>query len=144
MKIAKKIHLVIDRSKNSDRATDQAVMMARKLEADLSSLYVVNTHMYQTPKVIGAMLRTGKKHLKIVKDNEKDMHLLAKTIQAEEVLERSQINYLLEHGELPNVEISSQYTNEELEEIAQPKEENSVDGNNKQDINKKEDSKNDK
>jgi len=69
MKIAKKIHLVIDRSKNSDRATDQAIMMARKLEADLSSLYVVNTHMYQTPKVIGAMLRTGKKHLKIVKDN---------------------------------------------------------------------------
>ncbi|KAF5420666.1 MAG: Nucleotide-binding universal stress protein [Candidatus Methanomarinus sp.] len=69
MKIAKKIHLVIDRSKNSNKATDQAVMMARKLEADLSSLYVVNTHMYQTPKVIGAMLRTGKKHLKIVKDN---------------------------------------------------------------------------
>ncbi|MCK5217140.1 MAG: universal stress protein [Methanosarcinales archaeon] len=69
MKIAKKIHLVIDRSKNSNRATDQAIMMARKLEADLSSLYVVNTHMYQTPKVIGAMLRTGKKHLKIVKDN---------------------------------------------------------------------------
>ncbi|MEA3294513.1 MAG: universal stress protein [Euryarchaeota archaeon] len=69
MKIAKKIHLVIDRSENSDRATDQALMMARKLEADLSSLYVVNTHMYQTPKVIGAMLRTGKKHLKIVKDN---------------------------------------------------------------------------
>lgn len=69
MKIVKKIHLVIDRSKNADRATNQAVKMARKLEADLSSLYVVNTHMYQTPKVIGAMLRTGKKHLKIVKDN---------------------------------------------------------------------------
>lgn len=69
MKITKKIQLVIDRSENSNKATDQAVMMARKFEADLASLYVVNTHMYQTPKVIGAMLRTGKKHLKTVKDN---------------------------------------------------------------------------
>jgi len=69
MKNIKKIQLVIDRSENSHRATDQAVMMARKFQADLASLYVVNTHMYQTPKVIGAMLRTGKKHLKTIKDN---------------------------------------------------------------------------
>ncbi|KAF5422323.1 MAG: Nucleotide-binding universal stress protein [Candidatus Methanocomedens sp.] len=68
MKLVNKIQLVIDRSENSDNATSQAMKMAKKLNAEVSSLYVINTHMHQTPNVIEAMVRTGKKHLETLKD----------------------------------------------------------------------------
>jgi nucleotide-binding universal stress UspA family protein len=68
MSIIKKIQLVIDRSENSDNATTQAIKIAKKLDAEVSSLYVVNTHMHKTPNVIEAMVRTGKKHLESLKD----------------------------------------------------------------------------
>ena len=68
MKLIKKIQLVIDRSENSDNATTQAIKIAKKLNAEVSSLYVVNTHMHKTPNVIEAMVRTGKKHLETLKD----------------------------------------------------------------------------
>ena len=68
MKIAKKIQLVVDKSENNDKATDQAMKMAKNLDSELSSLYVVNTHMHKTPNVIEAMVRTGRKHLKALKD----------------------------------------------------------------------------
>ena len=68
MKLINKIQLVIDRSENSDNATTQAMKIAKKLDAEVSSLYVVNTHMYKTPNVIEAMIRTGKKHLENLKD----------------------------------------------------------------------------
>jgi len=68
MKLINKIQLVIDRSENSDNATTQAIKIAKKLNAEVSSLYVVNTHMHKTPNVIEAMVRTGKKHLETLKD----------------------------------------------------------------------------
>ncbi|MDF1558060.1 MAG: universal stress protein [ANME-2 cluster archaeon] len=67
MKLVNKIQLVIDRSENSDKATIQAMKIAKKLNAEVSSLYVVNTHMHKTPNVIDAMVRTGKKHLETLK-----------------------------------------------------------------------------
>ncbi len=75
MNIAKRIQLVVDRSINSEKATDQAVKMAKELNAELFSLYVVNTHMYKTPNVIEAMVRTGKKHLITIKETATNMKL---------------------------------------------------------------------
>lgn len=69
MKLIRKIQLVIDQSENSDNATSQAMNIAKKLDAEVSSLFVVNTHMHKTPNVIDAMVRTGKKQL----DNLKSM-----------------------------------------------------------------------
>lgn len=75
MNIAKRIQLVVDRSTNSEKATDQAVKMAKELNAELFSLYVVNTHMYKTPNVIEAMVRTGKKHLITIKETAMNMKI---------------------------------------------------------------------
>jgi len=75
MNIAKRIQLVVDKSTNSEKATDQAVKMAKKLNAELFSLYVVNTHMYKTPNVIEAMVRTGKKHLITIKETAMNMKI---------------------------------------------------------------------
>lgn len=75
MDIAKRIQLVVDRSANSKNATDQAVKMAKELNAELSSLYVVNTHMHKTPNVIKAMVRTGKKQLMAIKETASNMKI---------------------------------------------------------------------
>ena len=75
MNIAKRIQLVVDKSTNSEKATDQAVKMAKKLNAELFSLYVVNTHMYKTPNVIEAMVRAGKKHLITIKETAMNMKI---------------------------------------------------------------------
>jgi len=73
--IAKRIQLVVDRSPNSKNAANQAMKMAKKLNAELSQLYVVNTHMYKTPNVIEAMVRTGKKHLTTMKETAANMKI---------------------------------------------------------------------
>jgi nucleotide-binding universal stress UspA family protein len=75
MDIAKRIQLVVDRSANSKNAADQAVKMAKELNAELSSLYVVNTHMHKTPNVIKAMVRTGKKQLMTIKETASNMKI---------------------------------------------------------------------
>jgi len=75
MDIAKRIQLVVDRSANSKNAANQAVKMAKELNAELSSLYVVNTHMHKTPNVIKAMVRTGKKQLMTIKETASSMKI---------------------------------------------------------------------
>jgi len=75
MNITKRIQLVIDKSENSQKAIDQAVKMAKELDAELSSLYVVNTHMHKTPNVIEAMIRTGKKQLQTIKETTSSMKI---------------------------------------------------------------------
>ena len=75
MNIAKRIQLVVDRSANSEKAIDQAVKIAKELNAELYSLYVVNTHMYKTPNIIEAMVRTGKKHLITIKETAANMKI---------------------------------------------------------------------
>jgi nucleotide-binding universal stress UspA family protein len=69
MKLIRKIQLVIEQSKNSDNATMQAMKMAKKLDAEVSSLFFINTHVHKTPNVIETMVRAGKKQL----DNLKSM-----------------------------------------------------------------------
>ena len=92
MNIAKRIQLVVDRSTNSEKATGQAVEMAKELNAELSSLYVVNTHMYKTPNVIEAMVRTGKKHLRTIKKTAINMKI---SINASTVLVGGPTNDIL-------------------------------------------------
>lgn len=75
MNIAKRIQLVVDRSANSKNAADHAVKIAKELDAELSSLYVVNTHMHKTPNVIKAMVRTGKKQLMAIKETASNMKI---------------------------------------------------------------------
>ncbi len=79
MDIATRIQLVVDRSENSKNAADQAVKMATDLGAELSSLYVVNTHMHKTPNVIKAMIRTGKKQLMTINETASDMKINIKS-----------------------------------------------------------------
>lgn len=57
------------------------------------------------------------KALEILKRREEDVHLIANALMERETLERSDIDYLLEHGKLPEYVESEKYTEEEIKKM---------------------------
>lgn len=73
MSIAKRIKLVVDLSENSNNAAEQALALSKKTNAEVSPLYVVNTHYHKSHNVIQAMIRIGQKHIEMLKNKANEM-----------------------------------------------------------------------